>query len=136
VSNDFVALDNPLVKRPFYTFYLTDEEITATDRLSNVTTGYLISDYVPVRYLNSTQFVGTTSMVEVDGNTSNIFLNDGDTVLIRDGELNKRPLQLLTVDSRGHTSLGDYYYKDDKAFNILNNYSRIYNSNTVSAYSK
>ena len=136
ISNEFVASDNPLVKRPFYTFYLTEEEITATDQLHNVTTGNVLSDYVPVRYLNSTEFVGSTSMISIDQNDTKLFTKDNDTVLIRDGELSKRPLQLITIDSEGNPDLGDYYYRDDKAFNLLDNYSRIYNSNTVSAYSE
>jgi hypothetical protein len=133
VSNDFVASDNPIVKRPFYTAYLTEEEINAADHLYNITTGRIVSDYVPVRYLNSARNAANTSMLIVDLNATRLYQRQNDTILIRDGELNKRPLQLLTMGS-GYINLGDYYFKDDKVFDLLDNYSRIYSTNSVSAY--
>ena len=50
VSNDWVASDNPLVKRPFYTYYFSEQEIMGMDRLVTHATGVLESDYVPNRY--------------------------------------------------------------------------------------
>lgn len=135
VSNDFVALDNPLVKRPFYTFYLAEEEVDSINRIDNTTIGNVVSDYVTIRYLNSTKFDRNVTMMRIDDNATQIMRRRTiDNIVIRDGELNTRPLQFLTTDSRGYTNLGEYYYKGDEAYNLMLNYSRIYDSNSVKAF--
>jgi hypothetical protein len=62
VSNDWVASDNPLVKRPFYTFYFSEQEITGMDRLVTHTTGILESDYVPNRYYEGSAYEPNTTI--------------------------------------------------------------------------
>lgn len=135
VSNDFVALDNPIVKRPFYTFYLTEEEVTGINNVADVTSRLVLSDYVTVRYLNSSELNPNVSILLVDQNLTSVMKRKGDVILIRDDELNKRPLQFLTCNSEGYlVNLGSYYYKGNKAYDILKNYSRMYNSSDISAY--
>jgi len=63
VSNASVSSDNPLVKRPFFTYYLTSSEVEGISHDQNVSTGYMMSDYVPTRYIyfspNRSQFYVT-----------------------------------------------------------------------------
>jgi hypothetical protein len=135
ISNDFIALDNPLVKRPFYTYYLTEEEVNDIDHISNVTSGLVLADYISVRYLNSSELYANTSMLRIDKNFTKFIKRSGDVVVIREGELEKRPLQFLTSNSAGYIlNLGSYYSKDSEAYDILNNYSKVYSSDSISAY--
>jgi hypothetical protein len=135
ISNDFIALDNPLVKRPFYTYYLTEEEVSDIGHISSITSALVLSDYIPVRYLNSSQLYANTSMLRIDQNYTKFIKRSRDIVVIREGELEKRPLQFLTSNSEGRIlNLGSYYSKGNKAYDILNNYSKVYSSDSISAY--
>jgi len=55
-----------LVKRPFYTFFLTEGETFGINKLVNTTEGYLISDYITTRYLLFSQYEPKSNLLEVD----------------------------------------------------------------------
>lgn len=145
VSNDWVAMDNPLVKRPFYTFYLTEEETNSMRLLYNTHAGLLLTDYVTGRYFESLPNYQnyTSSILKVynnDNQTTFVTRGGKDMLLIRDGELNKRPLQLYTSrdgkfrGSNGSITGYDYYYKDNEVFSTLPGYSKVFSSKSISAY--
>ena len=90
VSNDFVASDNPVVERPFYTFYLSETERTSFSAIDDAHDGQIGADRVTCRYLSELH----------QSNCEMIFAEEGaemlepyEGVLIRDGEREKRPLQ-------------------------------------------
>jgi hypothetical protein len=135
ISNDFVALDNPIIKRPFYTNYLTQEEVSDIDHVSDMAARLVLSDYITVRYLNSSQLYANTSMLRVDQNNTKFIKRPNDVILVRDGELEKRPLQFLTSNADGYIlNLGYYYYKGHDAYSLFLNRSKIYSADTVTAY--
>jgi hypothetical protein len=143
ISNDFVASDNPLVKRPFYTYYLTEEEIVAFNHVANVTKGYLMVDYVTCRYLMYTPYNSKCHLLEIDKENTRFLRNSSDDViLIREQELNKRPLKLYSSEngkfklrppSPWQVSL-EYYSHDLLLWKTLERYSKIYESNGVVAF--
>lgn len=137
ISNDFVASDNPLVKRPFFTYYLMDEEITAFNKIISISTGYVMSDYVTTYYINNSQYQNKSHILEVDAKTMK-FLRDSskDIILIRDKELVKRPLRFYTSKdgifiSNVNLDDLDYYYNDLVLWNDLEKYNKIYDSKDV-----
>lgn len=138
VSNDFTASDNPLVKRPFYTYYLSEEEVTSFDHLASITNGLLMSDYITIRYLLFSKFEFKAHMLEVDENHMDFLKNEtDDVILIRNGELKKRPLKLYSA-KKGVFELSPswsnglkYYYNDIKIWDALNHYNKIYDSNNI-----
>jgi hypothetical protein len=147
VSNDFVASDNPLVKRPFYTSYLRESEINSYDVITNITstsTGYMLSDYVMARYMQFSPNSDKDESIRVYPNakaSDNAFLRNStrDIILIREGELQNRPLKLYNstrpVFSTNSTSSAfDYYYRGNPIYNSINNLSRIFDSQTVRGY--
>lgn len=141
ISNDFVASDNPMVQRPFYTYYLTEDETAAFIHLAEVSEGYVMSDYVSNRYLRRTEYGFKRHILEVNRGCS-AFLRGGnlDLILIRDGELSKRPLKLYSVQGDDYIlnpsweNSFDYYYSDLDLWRTLNGYNRIYNSKSVSGF--
>ncbi|HTX44437.1 MAG TPA: hypothetical protein VMC61_06870 [Methanocella sp.] len=140
LTNDFVASDNPLVKRPFYTYYLQGSEVTGLDRVANATDGSVMSDYIASRYYLSSPYLDKTHILEVDKASGELLKgNVTDVILLRDGELGRRPLKLYTSTSGfipGPNWLAlDYYYRDDPAYGSLGNKNRIYGSGSISAYS-
>src|SRR5208337_1322762 len=66
LTSDFVASDNPLVKRPFYTDYLHEAEITGLNTVSNFTDGYVMTDYVAAKYLDSSPYQDKMHILEAD----------------------------------------------------------------------
>ncbi|WP_424357795.1 hypothetical protein [Methanocella sp. MCL-LM] len=145
VSNDWVALDNPLVKRPFYTFYVTEEETNSIQLLNNLKTDstYVLSDYIAFRYLESLPDFDAnyTRMLQVYHDDRFLTNDSRDVMVIRDGELSKRPMQLyFSPDgkfwSRNESlyTLSNYYYKDNPVFAGLDDGNRIFDSKSISAY--
>lgn len=137
-SNDFNASDNPLVKRPFYTFYFTNEEENAIQHIASISDGNVMSDYVTGRYLSFSKYVNKTQVIQVDTKHMEFLRNQtNDTVLIRKSELSKRPLKLSSVPSGFFIKGGagqetyDYYYQDNSIWRDLSKYSKIYDSNGV-----
>jgi hypothetical protein len=137
VSNEWVASDNPLVKRPFYTSYLTNDEVNSINFATSIKSGYLLSDYVTLRYLEFSPSENTSLTLKVN-QTNNKFLrnNSSDIMLIRTGELLKRPLKIFTSTGEHFFSGSsyDYYYNDDKIYLTLAKYNKIFNSNDVDMY--
>ena len=100
VSNDWVASDNPLVKRPFYTYYFSEQEITGMDRLVTHATGILESDYVPDRYFFASPYYKNRTVLEVDmPNMTFVRSGPNDVLLIREGEHEKRELRGAALDN-------------------------------------
>jgi len=140
ISNDFTASDNPLIKRPFYTFYLTKEETIALNRLALKTEGYIMSDYITCRYLESSSHADKVHLLEVNPEENNFLLNNSDDIiLIRKGELSKRPLKLFTSTNGefktkpSWAASMDYYYIEHPLWEKLKFYNNIYDSNAVMA---
>ena len=140
VSNDFNASDNPLVKRPFYTYYFTESEITAMNRLGYLAKGYVTADYPAARYMEYSDFPQKAHILEVSALEQKILTNSSDDlILIRKDELSKRPLKLYTSADgkfRVEPSLAasqDYYGEDSPLWDNLDEFNSIYDSGTVCA---
>ena len=143
VSNDWVASDNPLVKRPFYTYYFSEQEIMGMDRLVTHATGVLESDYVPNRYYEASppdEIVHKTILqVDVPNMT---FVRHGpeDVLLIREGEQDKqRELRVAALENSKFISDpegGSFVYMDrnEIVWDTLAGYNRIYDSRAIQAY--
>ncbi|CAJ37117.1 hypothetical protein [Methanocella arvoryzae] len=140
VSNDFVATDNPLVKRPFFTHYISSGDAAIIEHLTTMTTGYILSDYVPHRYLYGSPERVKTHILEVDSRNLTFLRNSGeDLLVIRSGELEGRPLYVSAVDDGNfiHTPGWRntvYYTGDSPLWNDLGRYSRVYDSNSIQGY--
>lgn len=141
VSNDFTASDAPLLKRPFYTFYLSEEENTSLERVAQMAEGYLMSDYISCRYLENSHFSSKMHILEVDPRQQKFLKSSrGDIIFIRESELTKRPLKLFTSPNDKfyfQPSLGDtldYYNHDLPLWNTLESYNTIYDSGGVKGF--
>jgi hypothetical protein len=143
VSNDFVASDNPLVKRNFYTYYFEESEYTSFNTVASNAAGLVMSDYLPTRYLGYSPYNATAQILQIDPFNMVFVVNNSssnDLILIRQGELEKRPLQLYPVTdgkyvpSPSWSGALEYYDKDARVFRTLDSYDKVYASNTVSAY--
>jgi hypothetical protein len=140
VSSDWVASDNPLVKRPFYTYYFSQQEITGMDRLVTHATGVLESDYVPNRYYEGSENVAYTTILEVDVPNMTFVRHGPEAVLlVREGEHDKRELRVAALDSSQFISKpggGTFVYVDrnKSVWGTLAGYSRIYDSRAIQAY--
>ncbi len=139
LTSDFVASDNPLVKRPFYTDYLHEAEIIGMDNVANFTDGNVMTDYVAARYLDSSPYQDKMHILEADPVNENLLTGDSsDTIVIRDGELDIRPIKAYTtikgfIMNPSWNAL-DYYYKGDPVFDSLDKRNKVYSSNYISAY--
>jgi hypothetical protein len=145
VSNDFVASDNPLIERPFYTYYLTEQEITSFNNIASFTSGYIMSDYITSRYLSLTNktYGNKRHILVVDSvNMTVLREKKEDVFLIRYSELSKRPLKLYTnADGQfkpnpsweGGTKI-DYYYNDLSLWNDFDSYHKIYDTKSIQAF--
>lgn len=147
ISNDFSASDNPLVKRIFYTYYLTEEEITAFNHVAKMGKGYLMSDYVTNRYFRFSPYRYVARVLDVDKENMNFLIyNDNDIILIRKQELSKRPLKLYTSEpdtsepekamrsSIKRIFKEEYCYNDLYIWKTLEKFNEIYDSKGVVAY--
>ena len=141
VSNDFTASDNPLVKRQFYTFYLTRPEITGFDRLASLTDGLVLTDYVTDRYYKHSPYLPNTTILQVNVTSSAILRNQStDLVLIRSHELSERPVRILKsrtgtfVYDPDFTDTTDYFSQDDPVWYQLDRLAKVYDSGWVDGY--
>ncbi len=119
VSNEFVATDNPIVERSFYTYYLTDQERQSFETINERHTGEIGADRVTCRYLRAMHSSECTIAVVAD---DDLFAGY-DGVIIREGELTRRPLQFT-----------EYVYSDEFPWEDLNDRNRVYDSGSVSFY--
>lgn len=150
VSNDFVASDNPLAKRPSYTTYLTQGEITGINNLvgiSSASSGLVLSDYVVGRYLEFSPYGLDNPHAPL---TAQVYLPDNqylkqssnDIVLIREDELARRPLLLLALDSPDPAVFKPdiselqltYIDKDNPACSGLDDMDQVYDSSSVRGF--
>lgn len=142
VSNDFVASDNPLVKRTYYTSYLIKEEIVAFNQIANIADGYIMSDYVTYRYFEFSPYESKSHLLEIDPINMKFLRNNiSDVLLIREQELNKRPLKMFPsktgefiLNISDSTTVTDYYGHDSPLWNTLEKYNKIYNSGGISGF--
>jgi hypothetical protein len=139
ISNDFTASDKPLMKRPFYTYYLTEQECTAFDHLASCASGFIMSDYVTIRYLLASQYQTKAHILEA--NLQNmVFLrqSEQDIILIRNEELKKRPLLLYSCTGpfqfQPTWRTLDYYYQDMTLWSDLKKLNKIYESDEVTGF--
>jgi hypothetical protein len=144
ISNDFVASDSPIVKRPFYNFYLNEEEVNGFDFIANNSLGYVMSDYVTYRYLLYSKHRSKSHILEIDDVNKNFLENcTKDLILIRTKELSTRPLKLfssnessfkLDPDLYVSSRPTDYYYKENPLWNRLDSSNKLYDSGGVGSY--
>lgn len=119
VSNDFVASDNPMVERPFYTYYLTEQERHSFETIDDHHAGEIGADRVTCRYLNEIR----SSECTIADTTDDELFAGYDGVVIRDGELERRPLQFT-----------EYVSESDLPRDELRDRNRVYDSGSVSFY--
>ncbi|MFP8891065.1 hypothetical protein ACLI4U_15045 [Natrialbaceae archaeon A-CW2] len=122
VSNDFVASDNPIVERPFYTFYFTEHERSALEQVGSTFEEPMAADHSGCRYLRS--FEGTDCELVIVDDEEELF-GEYDTVLLRHHENEKRPLQF----SR-------YVYEDEISGANLDLRNKPYDSGAVAVYTR
>jgi hypothetical protein len=139
ITNDFVASDNPLVKRPFYTYYLHESEVSGLNRLAGMAEGSLMTDYVAVRYLEKSPYMDKMHILEVDVLDDRLMIeNDMDVIVVRNGELDERPIKLYTATGKYVKAASwnalDYYYREDAVFDSLEYRNRIYDSRSLRSY--
>jgi hypothetical protein len=140
ISNDFTASDNPIVKRTFYTSYLSNQEITGFDFSMQHSNNYIMSDYVVTRYILFSEFNNNAHILEYDIDNKIIFKNNSeDIILIRSGELQNRPIKILISDySKFRVNPPwdelSYYYESNSFKQTINNNSNIYSSNNINIY--
>lgn len=140
VSNDFVATDNPLVKRPFFTHYISSGEAASIEHLATMTAGYVMSDYVPHRYLYSSPESSKTHILEVDSQNLTFLRNSGeDLLVIRAKELEGRPLYVSAAEDGDFVFSPSwrntvYYTGDSPLWDGLGRYDRVYDSNSMQGY--
>jgi hypothetical protein len=105
ISNDFVSSDNPIIKRQFYTNNLEDSEILAMEWGTMVSTSSVYSDYVGTRYILSSSNQSRANIIQFNTASNSFIVNDeDDLILLRQGEMNKRSLQLLINDDGEYIS--------------------------------
>jgi O-antigen/teichoic acid export membrane protein len=141
VSNDFTASDNPIVKRPFYTFYLNEEESKSMNRVAQIADGIVMSDYVACRYLENSVYADKVNVLEVDPQQQEFLRSGGnDIILIRSTELANRPLKLFTSPNGEFLltpTIGDkmdYYTNDLPLWDTLESCNVIYDSGDIRGF--
>lgn len=134
ISNDFIASDNPLIKREFYTYYLTENEITGIGHIYDKTPGFVMSDYVAIRYMMNSPYSQRSNILEVDHQNMTLLRNnDSDVIIIREGEFNERPLRLNGNPDGTFIPNPDwgpllYYYRNATLMDNIGSFSRVYDS--------
>ncbi|MDF2540156.1 MAG: hypothetical protein K0S76_3177, partial [Herbinix sp.] len=141
VSNDFTASDNPIVKRPFYTFYLSEEESKSLNRVAQIADGIVMSDYVSSRYLENSQYPDKINVLEVNQQQQEFLRSSSnDIILIRSAELVNRPLKLFTSPNGEFLftpTIGDkmdYYTNDLPLWDTLESCNLIYDSGDIRGF--
>jgi O-antigen/teichoic acid export membrane protein len=141
VSNDFTASDNPIVKRPFYTFYLNEEECRSLNRVAQIADEIVMSDYISCRYLENSEYADKINVLEVNQQRQEFLRSSGnDIILIRSTELVHRPLKLFTSPNGEFLfapTIGekmDYYTNDLPLWDTLESCNMIYDSGAVRGF--
>ena len=141
VSNDFTASDNPIIKRPFYTFYLSEEDCRSLDSVAQIADGYVMCDYISCRYLENSQYADKINVLEVNQQQQEFLRSSSnDIILIRSNELANRPLKLFTSPNGEFLftpTIGDnmdYYPNDSPIWDTLENFNIVYDSGDVRGF--
>jgi hypothetical protein len=140
ISSDWVASDNPLVKREFYTYYLTQPEISGYNLIATSSTGLLMGDFVTMRYFDSSQYDDRVNMLEAGYNDTEFMRSSPeDIILVRTEELDKRSLKLSTIEGENFKRVPafetfNYYNKDAGVWNALYGYDKVYDSAALGGY--
>ncbi|MFC4437929.1 MULTISPECIES: hypothetical protein [Natrialbaceae] len=121
VSNELTASDNPIVERPFYTFYLSDHERQSFAAVDDGYRGEIGTDRIACRYMGA--FHGSLCSV-VDAAEGDAMFDDHDAVLVREDELEDRPLQFT-----------QYVDESNLPRDALEDRDRVYDSGSVSLHS-
>lgn len=123
VSNDFVASDNPVVDRPFYTYYITEQEEETIKEVAEIHEGSLGADYIACHYTQHILDGECEAFSVVDGTINHA---EYDGVVIREGEFEKRPV---------HTDHAyPYVFPEEIPWDELEERNRIHDSGSVSYY--
>ena len=138
VSNDFVASDNPAVERDdFYTFYLSEPEVSSVATVTDTAESPLTSDYVACRYVNN-PVGGDCGIIQANPVSGELHLADDSVFLLRDGELAKRPLSVFPTDERVESPPFSNFRESVPAsspvWSELGERNRVYDSGSVSGY--
>lgn len=138
VSNDFTASDNPLVERQFYTFYISESEEESMRTMAELGSENVLSDYVTARYLEASKYRAKSGVVGVNAARDEMYLRDGDLLLVRTEELERRSLQLWETDDpeqRGY-DLGSLEYVSSEAplWEERETMNRVFDSGSVVGY--
>jgi len=142
ISNDFVATDNPLVKRTFFTHYLKESEITGFNLIGDMANVSVLVDYPTWRYLNSSDISHAPVLLTANGTSEKIVLPSQQSPLIfRKAELDLRPLNIVSVndDAMAYSEYVPdnsmaYFNSTSPVWNDLQKFSKVYDSNTVDGY--
>lgn len=140
ISNDYVASDNPLVKRQFYTFYLNRMEIHVMNTIPLFTEGRVMSDYVTIRYLNTVNKT-KSHILEVNAMESKLLQdNKKDVIMIRSSELKIRPLSIYVSKDglfKNNPSWGNrlqYFDADNPIWKSILKKNQVYNCKGILVY--
>ncbi len=145
VSNDFVATDNPLVKRTFYTHYLSETDIAGIDLVTKLANNSIMADYPIVRYLNATEVAMTRMPLILRVDTRDNTIVPAETshpVIIHKSELENRPLDIAAVrtdidriyiDFVPDNSLA-YFNKTSPVWDSLDQFSKVVDTNSIDVY--
>jgi len=98
-----------------------------------------MSDYIAVRYLEKSPYRDHQHILEANTLTKKLMKeNSTDIILIRSGELEKRPVKLYSSDN-GYVRAApwnalEYYYADDAVFAGLGERELVYSSGPITGY--
>ncbi|ADJ13943.1 hypothetical protein [Halalkalicoccus jeotgali] len=130
VSADIVATDQPLATTTTHTKYLTEQEVSSAETLTTYSDAPIPSDFVVSRYIEFSDSNGQHGRIHVTEDGQLADHPPGSILLIRAGELEDRPLKVMTTDQdfnpdAGHNSR---YGAESDVWNGLDNRSKVYDS--------
>jgi len=141
ISNDFVSSDNPLVKRQFYTSYLTYDEELSINRIAKLSNGSIMSDFVVLRYINKSEFKDKSHIIEIYEEDKRFIKKDDNIILLRKGEWNKRPLKIYSLNDSKYNDSPKWYLNtkyvqySNSYYNSLNQqFDKVYQSHNIEVY--
>ncbi|MFC7115147.1 hypothetical protein ACFQH2_09555 [Natronoarchaeum sp. GCM10025703] len=138
VSNDFVASDNPVVERDdFYTFYLSESEVTSVGTITETADRSVTSDYVTCRYVENPGN-GDCHIIQADPMNRELHTADGSVFVLRGAELAQRPLSVFPTNERvedpPYSNFRQSLPASSPVWNDLDDRHRVYDSGSVTAY--
>jgi hypothetical protein len=128
VSSDFVASDNPLIKRDQYTQHLSENECRVSLDVCYYTGSDIHTDNLLKRFL-FTYDIGTNTIEYLNGN---INTDQGGVYILRSEELESRNLHINNVES-GYI-FENYYAGVDDFHNLIVYNNLVFNSREIQSY--